>query len=238
MLEPSDAPAAPPDGSGAMFDHIALRYDLLNGLMSFGLDRLWRRRLVRSLMLPPNARVLDVATGTADVALHIAREHSAAQVIGLDPSAKMLQVGRHKVGRAGAQARVTLVQGDGQALPFADNSFDAVCISFGIRNVPDRPAGMREMVRVCRPGGRVAVLELGEPSASPIAPLARFHVHTVVPLVGRLFSRHGEYRYLQRSIAAFMPPPLFVRLCAEAGLMDVVHRRMSFGSVNLFVGRA
>jgi demethylmenaquinone methyltransferase/2-methoxy-6-polyprenyl-1,4-benzoquinol methylase len=225
------------DGSGRMFDGIAQRYDLLNRIMSLGLDVWWRRQLVHCLQVPDGGRILDVATGTADVALALARRHRSAQVVGLDPSAAMLAVGRRKVARAGCAGRIELVQGDAQALPFADATFDAACISFGIRNVPDRSLGLAQMLRVVKPGGQVVVLELGEPTDGVLAPLVRWHVHTLVPTVGAWLSGAAEYRYLQRSIAAFPPPEAFVALCAAAGLAQVQHRRLSFGAVHLYWGR-
>ena len=150
------------DGSGKMFDQIAGRYDLLNRILSMGMDRGWRRDLVRALD-PDDGEVLDVATGTADVALSVAKKYPQAQVIGLDPSGGMLDVGRQKVDAAGLNSRVELIQGDAQAMPFDDNRFAASCIAFGIRNVPDRRLGLAEMIRCTRPGGAIAVLELGEP---------------------------------------------------------------------------
>jgi demethylmenaquinone methyltransferase/2-methoxy-6-polyprenyl-1,4-benzoquinol methylase len=222
------------DGSGAMFNQIAARYDLLNRIMSFGLDGLWRRRLVHALNLKPHQTVLDAATGTADVALAIWKFHPTVKVTGLDPSAGMLAIGHKKVALRGGQNSVSLVEGDAQHLPFAAATFDAACISFGIRNVPDRLAGIKEMARVCKPGAKVVVLELSEPRESWLGPLARFHVHTVVPALGALISNKKEYRYLQQSIAAFMSPPEFMALLGKAGLTKLSHRPMSFGAVNLF----
>jgi demethylmenaquinone methyltransferase/2-methoxy-6-polyprenyl-1,4-benzoquinol methylase len=224
------------DGSGAMFDRIAPRYDLLNHLMSFGLHHLWRRRLVRALGLKRRARVLDVATGTADVALAICARHHDAEVVGLDPSHAMLDVGVKKVAGSEARGRVQLVPGDAQALPYATASFDAACISFGIRNVPDRQQGLREMARVVKPGGRVAVLELGEPRDGWLGPLVRWHVHSLVPRLGAWLSGADEYRYLQASIAAFPSPPVFVEMMRQAGMTRVTHDRLSFGAVHLYVG--
>src|SRR5262249_7157774 len=131
-----------------------------------------------SLALGPGRRVLDLATGTADLALLLARMHPDVTVVGLDPSANMLAVGARKVAAAGLGARVSLVQGDAQALPFERAGCDGACIAFGIRNVPDRSAALREMARVVRPGGRVAILELSEPRSGILGPLARFHVHS------------------------------------------------------------
>jgi demethylmenaquinone methyltransferase/2-methoxy-6-polyprenyl-1,4-benzoquinol methylase len=225
-------------GSGAMFDGIAARYDLLNRLISLGMDKLWRRALV-SAAAPPDGfaagRVLDVATGTADVAIALARRYDALRVTGLDPSPGMLAVGAEKLGAHGLRERVELVEGDGQALPFDDAHFDAVTIAFGIRNVPDRALALREMARVTRPGGRVAVLELAEPRGGLTAPAARLYVHRVVPILGRLLSGRAAYEYLQASIGAFPPAAEFAALMQSACGAPVQVRRFPFGAAHLYV---
>jgi len=240
MSEPAEqldlTPTAAPPGSGAMFDAIAPHYDLLNRLMSFGVDGRWRRRTVRALALGEGpARVLDVATGTGDLAFAIARRHPEARVVGVDPSAGMLERGRHKALARRVDDRVTLVLGDAQELSFDDGTFDAACIAFGIRNVPDRARGLAEMRRVVRPGGRVCVLELGEPRRGVLGPLARFHVHHVVPRMGALISGRREYRYLQRSIAAFPPPEEFAAMMTAAGLIVREVQVLTFGVCHLYV---
>jgi len=229
----STAPA--PNGSGAMFDAIAARYDLVNRVISFGVDQSWRKKTVRALSLRAGARVLDIATGTADLALLIAEAEPSAEVVGLDPSIAMLEVGRQKVENRGLSSRITLVEGGAEALPFPDDSFDAVSIAFGIRNVPDRARALAEMARVTRPGGRVAVLELSEPRKGPLASLARFHVHTLVPHVGALLSRAPEYRYLERSIAAFPPVEEFATLMERSGLTRLEVLPLTFGVCHLYV---
>lgn len=233
---------APTPGSGAMFDKIARRYDLLNKVISLGLDRRWRRALVQALAprrgAPAPRLLVDVATGTADVALALARVWPTAQVIGVDPSPGMLAGGMKKVARAGAARRVRLVLGDGQALPLETGTADGVSIAFGIRNVPDRLAGLREMARVARPGAPLAVLELGEPRRGLLGPFARWHVHNVVPRLGAWLSGWREYRYLAESIARFPAPEAFVALCEQAGWRDVRVTPFSFDAVHLYVGRA
>lgn len=226
---------APRAGSGAMFDAIAHRYDLLNRIISFGVDRRWRARTVEALAITGPARVLDLATGTGDLAIAIARRHPEANVVGVDPSARMLAVGRDKIERAGLSARITLEEGDAQALRFDDASFDATTIAFGIRNVPDRARGLAEMARVTRPGGRIAILELSEPRRGIFAPFARFHVHTVVPTVGAWLSGAREYSYLARSIEAFPPAEEFARMMEAAGLAMVRVAPMTFGACTLYV---
>ncbi len=222
-------------GSGAMFDNIAPRYDLLNRLMSLGVDQSWRRRTVAALELDHCRRVLDLATGTADLAIQVARSAPGVEVVGLDPSAGMLEIGREKLRADGLADRVELVEGDAEQLPFGDNTFDGICMAFGIRNVPDRPRALSEMARVTRPGGRIAILELSEPRKGVLAPLARFHVHTVVPWLGSLISGAREYRYLQQSIAAFPPAGEFGALMRKAGLDVLRVERLTFGVCHLYV---
>lgn len=228
-------------GSGAMFDGIASRYDLLNRLNSLGADRRWRRIAAEALELDGGGvapRVLDVASGTGDLAIAVARRYPGATVQGVDPSLRMTAVGRHKVERLGLGHRIRLDEGDAQDLAFADDSFDAVTISFGIRNIPDRDRALREIARVTRPGGRVAVLELGEPPGGLSGVLPRFHIRYVVPLVGSLLAGAEEYRYLERSIRAFPSVAEFVGTMAGAGLAPVATRSLSFGACNLFVARS
>lgn len=226
----------PKPGSGAMFDAIAARYDVLNRILSMGIDVGWRRNAVRLAQVPANGRALDVATGTGDLALALARATPTATVIGVDPSRGMLAVGEKKVRALGLETRVSLGEGDAQALPYPDASFDAVTIAFGIRNVPDRPRALREMARVLKPGGRLVVLELSEPRRGILGPLARFHVHQVVPRVGALLSGAREYRYLQASIAAFPSPEAFAAMIREAGLVDVSFVSLTFGVAAIHVG--
>jgi demethylmenaquinone methyltransferase/2-methoxy-6-polyprenyl-1,4-benzoquinol methylase len=218
-----------------MFDQIAGRYDLLNRLMSMGIDQSWRRKTVAALELSEGAKVLDLATGTADLAMMIAKLHPTVSVIGSDPSARMLEVGVEKVERDGLSERVALEEGDAQALPYDDDTFDGCCIAFGIRNVPDRDAALREMARVTKPGGRVAVLELGEPSVGWLSPLARFHVRKVIPRLGGMLSGVKEYRYLQESIAAFPSSGDFAEQMLAAGLDVLDVKPLTFGACTLFV---
>ncbi|MEM9697109.1 MAG: class I SAM-dependent methyltransferase, partial [Myxococcota bacterium] len=223
-------------GSGAMFDRIAPRYDLLNRMISLGVDHRWRRALVTALgPIDPEDEVLDVATGTADIALSVARRYPGSAVLGLDPSSNMLDVGRVKATRQRLAPRVTLVEGDAQAMPFEDDRFAASCIAFGIRNVPDRRRGLSEMARVTRPGGRVVVLELGVPHVGPLAPAARFHAFEIVPRMGALLSGDDEYAYLARSIQDFPKPDAFADLMRTAGLHVERVRPLTLGAAHLYV---
>lgn len=237
-----------PLGSGEMFDRIAGRYDRVNRVLSLGLDQRWRRRLVRELGLVTQTqttdrgvwfgerpRVLDVATGTGDLAIEIARSCPGATVVGLDPSPGMLAVAQTKLDKRGLADRVTLQVGDAQHLPQQNCEIDAATIAFGIRNVPDRGAALRELARVVRPGGRIAVLELGEPRRGVFGAMARVHSHYLVPRLGAWLSSAREYRYLQSSVAAFPPPTEFADLMRSSGLdvIDVIP--LTFGVCNLYI---
>jgi demethylmenaquinone methyltransferase/2-methoxy-6-polyprenyl-1,4-benzoquinol methylase len=216
-----------------MFDGIAPRYDLLNRLMSLGLDQGWRRRTVAAMALGPGKTALDLATGTGDLALMIARTHPEVTVLATDPSRGMLDVAVEKARPLGDRVRFSM--GDAQAIDLPDGSVDAVSIAFGIRNVVDRPRALREMARVTREGGRISILELSEPRHGPLAALARFHIHTVVPRLGGALSGSTEYAYLQRSIAAFPAPEVFAATMSESGLTVLEVAPLSFGTVCLFV---
>jgi demethylmenaquinone methyltransferase/2-methoxy-6-polyprenyl-1,4-benzoquinol methylase len=217
------------NGSGAMFDAIADRYDLLNGVMSAGIDRTWRRATVSALEIAPGQRVLDVATGTGALAFELARH--GASVTGIDPSSRMLELAARKLD--GRPADVRFMPGYAEALPFSDGEFDAACIAFGIRNASDRGRALCEMVRVVRAGGRIAVLELSQPTTAP----ARLWVRHVLPRIGALLSGRAAYQYLSDSIAAFPPPEEFAAAMALAGIADVRAQRLTLGACVLFCGR-
>ena len=224
-------------GGGEMFNRIAQRYDRMNSLLSLGLHHSWRRQLVAALgTLGPNDRVLDVASGTADVALEVLKTHEGVSVVGLDPSDGMLSIGRDKAKDRGLSERIELLVGDVQAMDFPDDHFAGATISFGIRNVPDRAKGLSEMVRVTRPGGRVCVLELGVPRSGVLAPFARLHMRFIVPWLGALLAGDREYRYLQESIEAFPTPEAFQEMMERAGLRHVTITPQTFGAAHLYVG--
>lgn len=227
--------AQPALGSGQMFDGIARRYDLLNILSSGGLDRVWRRKTVRALQLEPGARVLDVATGTADVALLAAKLIPGLRAVGLDPSQKMLELGAQKAKARGAN--VSFVRGDAMSLPFPERAFDGVTIAFGIRNVPDRPRALRELHRVLKPGARLSILELAEPRGKILGAMARLHVHSIVPRLGKWLSTATEYDYLAASIARFPPHEEFVETIRAAGFTQVTATPLTFGACVLFVAQ-
>jgi len=222
-----------------MFDAIAGRYDLLNHLLSAGIDRRWRRRAVAALGLSGRERVLDLCTGAADLAIAAVRARpGAARVVGIDFAAAMLGVGRDKIRRANLQASLALVRGDATRIPVRDGRFDAVTVAFGIRNVDDVAAACREMARVLRPGGRVAILEFAVPETPVIGGLYLWYLHRVLPRIGRAVSRSNEaYGYLPASIGAFASPAELEKTLRQAGFVEISTVRMTIGSVCLYVAR-
>jgi len=219
----------------AMFSEIAPRYDLLNHLLSGHMDRWWRRRLVRGSEVRPGERVLDLCTGSGDVALAFARACPGARVVGLDVSRGMIDVAARKVAARRAAGTVRLVLGDAYALPLADDSCHVVSVAFGLRNLADRLAGLREMRRVLRPGGRLLVLELAPPGPGVVGRAHGLYLKTVVPLLGGLLSGSWPaYGYLAQSVARFLSPESVTSLLAEAGFAGVRSERLAAGAVYLY----
>jgi demethylmenaquinone methyltransferase/2-methoxy-6-polyprenyl-1,4-benzoquinol methylase len=223
---------------GEMFSRIAPRYDLLNRVLSAGIDRRWRRAAVAEMTPASGGRHLDLATGTADMALEIVRQKGISAVVaGADISVEMMRIGRDKCGKAGVSRNVSFVRAPGESLPFRDASFDSACVAFGIRNVVDRDRGLREMCRVVRPGGRVVVLEFSVPRGRVLGELYRFYFTRVLPRIGGMVSSRREaYEYLPDSVLAFPGPAEFERMMRAAGCASVTSRPLTFGIVTLYVG--
>ena len=218
-----------------MFDAIAPRYDLLNHLLSAGIDRRWRATAIRSLGLTGRETLLDVCTGTADIAL---QARGAARVVGVDFAGAMLAFGRRKVRDAGEDRRITLVRGDASTLPVRDGSVDAVTVAFGIRNVERPERACAEMSRAMRAGGRLAILEFGVPRIPGISTLYGWYFRYLLPRVGRLVSGHtAAYSYLPASVGTFPPPSAFMAILEEAGFTDVRANSLTLGIVYLYTAR-
>ena len=217
-----------------MFDEIAPRYDLLNHLLSFGVDFRWRRVAARAALARGARRILDVATGTGDLAILLKRLCPEVEVVGLDFAPRMLQRAGEKAERAGV--RIELVEGDALAMPFSDGSFDALTVAFGFRNFADYEAGLREFFRVLAPGGRAVILEFPPPPRRAFGRLARFYYHRVLPAVGGWISGSpGAYRYLPESVERFPEPEAMAAMMARAGFSPSV-RLLTGGLVGLFIG--
>lgn len=222
---------------GEMFSAIAPRYDFLNRLLSAGIDRRWRKLAVRALLPARGGRYLDVATGTADVALEIfRRKGDEARVTGADISMGMMRFGQQKVSRNGLSGRMSFVQAPCESLPFRDGAFDSASISFGIRNVVDRSRGLSEMCRVVRPGGRIVILEFSLPKNRFFAMIYNIYFNTLLPRIGGLFSNKSAYVYLPESVHAFPSPDAFRKMMLDAGCASVDTRPLTFGIATLYVG--
>lgn len=218
-----------------MFDNIAPTYDTLNHTLSAGIDRLWRRRTVRIVGRSRPQRVLDVATGTGDLAIALARTIGQCTVTGVDLSEAMLGYAREKAQRAGVGARTEFLCGDAERLEFADGGFDAATVAFGVRNFGDIPAGLREMGRVLRSGGMIAILELSIPRNPVIRRLYGLYSHTVMPLLGGAVSRdRAAYRYLPESVEEFPSPDRFLEIMAEAGFSQCKYKSLTFGTARIY----
>jgi demethylmenaquinone methyltransferase / 2-methoxy-6-polyprenyl-1,4-benzoquinol methylase len=232
-----------PDRIAGMFDAIAPRYDLLNHLLSAGIDRRWRARAIRALGLTGREIVLDICTGTADLAIAArlaprgvgTRTNGAARVLGVDFSETMLDVGLRKVRAAQESNRIALVRGDALTLPVQSNSVDAATVAFGIRNVLKPAAACAEIARVLRPHGRLAILEFGVPRIRGVSAVYQWYFRRVLPRIGRLISGHRRaYSYLPASVGAFPPPAEFVTLLRGAGFADVQAVPLTLGIVYLY----
>ena len=220
-----------------MFDHIAPAYDFMNRAMTLGIDRLWRRRAIREIAPETPQRIIDVATGTADLAIELARRLAPGRgIVGVDLSEGMIAVGREKIDRAGLSDSVDLRVADCLALPFADGEADCVTAAFGVRNFADLAAGYREMARVTRPGGTLCVIELSTPRGALTGPLYRLYTRAIIPAMGRLVSRDTRaYSYLPESIAAVPQGREMTALMTANGWSRARHIPLTFGVCTIYI---
>lgn len=222
----------------SMFDNIAPAYDFMNRAMTFGIDRRWRRIAVDMLRRRPHASILDVATGTGDLAILMARRTDAETITGIDLSEGMIEIGRRKVEQASLGHKISLMSGDCLDMPFADNTFDAVTVAYGVRNFENLLAGYREMLRVLRPGGTLTVIELSTPTSRIIRPLYRLYTRHMIPAVGRLISKDTRaYSYLPESIAAVPQRDSMTGLMRQTGFTDTAFRQLTFGTCIIYTAR-
>ena len=222
-----------------MFSRIAGRYDLMNGLMTFGMHHAWRRVAARQTIAAPDGPALDLATGTADLALHLRHINPHRMIVGADFSLGMLRVAHAKLAHADPEGRVRLIAADALALPFENRAFACVTSAFLLRNLADLEQGLGEMTRVTRAGGRVVALEITQPTLPGFIPLFRFYFHHLVPRIGRLVSGDAEaYSYLPQSVDRFLAPAELKGLMEKVGLRGVTWRRLGMGTVTVHTGVA
>lgn len=220
-----------------MFDRIAPKYDLLNHTLSAHVDRLWRRRVVREVRRARPKRILDVATGTGDLAIALARRIRGAQVLGIDLSEQMLDVAREKIARRGLEDRIVLDCGDAEHLELGEAVVDVATVAFGVRNFEDLAAGLRELARVMKPGGRVVILEFSRPRNRLFRWLYEGYSHRILPRIGGMVSHDRRaYEYLPASISEFPAPERFLELLAQAGFHHCRARSQSGGIAQIYVG--
>ncbi len=220
-----------------IFSTIPERYDFLNHLMSFSMDRGWRTFAVEKMRFFRTHRFLDIATGTGDLAIAAARAYPAIQVTGLDFAREMMAVARDKISRRRLSNRIALLQGDAMQIPLPDRSVDVSAAAFGIRNMPDRKKALKEMRRVTTPGGQVMILEMNFPRQAWWAGGYRLYLRHVMPRIAAVFTKNpAAYRYLADSIMNFPRPGAFARLMREAGLKNIVQYSLTIGTTYLHVG--
>ena len=220
-----------------MFDHIAYRYDFLNRLLSAGIDVRWRKKAIRSLKDLAPQKMLDAATGTADVAIMSTKILAPVSVTGIDISEGMLQIGRKKIETAGLNKIISLMQADSAALPFENNAFDAATVAFGVRNFQDLEKGLSEILRVLRPGGRLVVLEFSRPKNKLFKGFYNFYMKRIASPVGRMFSKNScAYEYLDESIRKFPEGKDFTNIMEGLGFRDTSVKPLSLGICSIYCG--
>lgn len=219
-----------------MFDNISGKYDFLNHFLSFGIDKIWRRKAVNMLEAQAPKKILDIATGTGDFAISMLRLHPE-KIVGLDLSNGMLEVGRKKIAQKGWQDRIQMVQGDSEDLPFEDNTFDAITVAFGVRNFENLRAGLSEMLRVANPGAKIVILEFSKPTKFPIKQVFGIYSKKVIPFLGEKISKDRQaYAYLPESVAAFPEGEDFLRILDELGYRNTGQKRLSGGIATIYHG--
>ncbi len=219
-----------------MFDNISGKYDLLNRVLSMGIDTIWRKRAIGMLRADKPKHILDIATGTADFAIEALRIHPE-KITGVDISAGMLEIGREKLKKRNLDDRIQLVLGDSEKLPFSNNSFDAATVAFGVRNFEHLEKGLADIRRVLRPGAKLVVLEFSRPAAFPVKQLFAFYSRYILPVVGRMVSKdQTAYTYLPESVQAFPEGTAFLAKMQEAGFENLKEKRLTFGICSIYVG--
>ncbi|MEY2905486.1 MAG: hypothetical protein RJA52_1502 [Bacteroidota bacterium] len=220
-----------------MFDNIAGNYDFLNRFLSLGIDIIWRKRAIQFIPMKTDLKILDIATGTADLALQINKNFPNSSITGVDISENMLEVGRKKIAGKNLSNDIQLQYGDSENLPFSDQSFDIVSVAFGVRNFENLELGLSEMKRVLKNGGRVIVLEFSLPSIFPFKQIFNFYFKYILPLIGRLTSKDKQaYKYLYESVQAFPSGSDFLKIMEKCGFREIKQKELTFGICSIYSG--
>lgn len=236
-VKPYEAEGSKKQQVSTMFDRIAPYYDFLNRLLSLGIDTIWRKKAINLLKADQPQKILDVATGTADVAIEAANSLSPEKIVGVDISVEMLEVGRKKIQRKGLQEIISLEEGDSENLPFPDNTFDALTVAFGVRNFENLEQGLREMQRVLKPGGKVVILEFSKPTIFPFRQLYHFYFKNILPFIGKFTSKDPKaYRYLYESVQAFPDGDKFLNILSQTGYKSNRCIPLTLGICSIYLG--
>lgn len=220
-----------------MFDTIAFRYDFLNRFLSAGIDVYWRKKAIRELVSLQPKTILDVATGTGDFAITSYRILKPEEIIGIDISDGMLEMGQKKIMKYGLQGRIRLLNGDSEAIFFSDDSFDAVTVAFGVRNFENLEKGLSEIYRVLKPGGKLIVLECSKPSLPLVRTLYNFYMKFITPKVGKLISKNNDaYQYLNNSVQQFPEKETFIHILNQSGYRNSFYKTLSLGICTIYCG--
>jgi demethylmenaquinone methyltransferase / 2-methoxy-6-polyprenyl-1,4-benzoquinol methylase len=220
-----------------MFDEISPQYDFLNHFLSFGIDKLWRKKLIKMLRKEGATKILDVATGTVDLAIYSSRFIPDSHITGIDISAKMLEVGRQKVNRLDLSKQIELMQMPAERMTFEDNTFDGAMVAFGVRNFESLEGGLNEMLRVLKPETRFFILEFSKPGGA-FGQVFKFYFKFILPFIGRLVSRNKvAYAYLFDSVMDFPQGDKFLKIMEKCGSSQNVHKRLSGGIATIYIGQ-
>ncbi len=225
------------DQVAEMFNHIAFKYDFLNRFLSAGIDQSWRKKALKELVKIRPKFILDVATGTADVALMASTQLKPEKIIGIDISEGMLQIGREKIRKKGLDNQIQLVYGDSETINFPDSTFDAVTVAFGVRNFADLEKGLLEINRVLKPNGKLVVLEFSRPKAFGLRTIYKIYMKYITPFIGKFFSKNNSaYQYLDESIKKFPEGKDFVAVLDKTGFKNTYSKQLSLGICSIYCG--
>ncbi|MXV38706.1 bifunctional demethylmenaquinone methyltransferase/2-methoxy-6-polyprenyl-1,4-benzoquinol methylase UbiE [Flavobacteriaceae bacterium Ap0902] len=218
-----------------MFDNVSHKYDFLNRLLSVGIDIQWRKKVVKIIKNAEPKTILDVATGTGDLAIALAKQNPQAQITGFDLSAGMLEYGRKKVKEKDLDQQIEMIQGDAENMPFEDDSFDAITVAFGVRNFETLEKGLKEIHRVLKPGGTFVILEFSQPQRFPIKQLYNFYFKNILPVIGKTFSKdHRAYTYLPESVQAFPFGEKLNQILKSVAFKNPKNKELTFGIASIY----
>ncbi|MDG4951134.1 bifunctional demethylmenaquinone methyltransferase/2-methoxy-6-polyprenyl-1,4-benzoquinol methylase UbiE [Weeksellaceae bacterium KMM 9724] len=218
-----------------MFDNISHRYDFLNRLLSVGIDVSWRKKVVKMVTETQPKTILDVATGTGDLAIALAKKNPQAKITGFDLSNGMLEHGRVKVAEKNLTDQIEMIQGDAENMPFEDNTFDAITVAFGVRNFETLEKGLKEIHRVLKPGGKFVILEFSQPEQFPMKQLYNFYFKNILPVIGKTFSKdHRAYTYLPESVQAFPYGEKLNKILKSVNFLEPKDKKLTFGIASIY----